>query len=967
MGHSLLTLLHQLFKIRPDEAKRAGYAFVYLFACIGAFIMARIARSVLFLEIPNYKDQLPLTYMGIAVTVSVVMYAYARVERRLRRDHTNAVTLAGLVGVTLAFRYALVDGQELTYWAFYIWVEVFGSFLIVQFWSLANEIFHARQAKRLFAVIGGGGVVANIVFGFGTSGAAKLVGTENLLWGIVACLVVCLAMVRRLGQVARVELTTAWERGPQRQHAPVPAGGVFATRHVQLIAGVVVLTYLVSTLVDYQFQVIVGDFIPGKDDRSAYFGAFFGITGILAGFIQFFLTSRLLERFGVLVALLLLPFGMLGGSLGLLLVPLLPALQMAGLTKGAENVLRYTINDSTLQLLYLPLPTHLRGRAKAFIDGVLKPLAVGGAGLMLALLVGQVEKLTGVPLGLNVSVYNLSWLSCALLVAWAVCTVWLKRAYLASLVLTLQQRRLNFAETKLSITDDATVQILGKSLLSFKVVDVLHALELLRFCAPAARKSLDGQVVALLNHVSDNVREAALRYLAQVADPPTAFQEVAIEALLKDSSPGVRAAAAGAVCVILQERAFPHVHRLLDDPSLRVRTHAVAGLVRYGGLDGVLACAEVLKRMLGHADVRERQEAAWILGEVGVQNFYQPLVPLFADREEPVRRAAIVAAGRLVSPGLLPHLLAQLPRPRLGQAAVQALIQYGPACLDAVGAVVTDTTQDPHMRAQACRVLARIGDRRSVDLLCAAIADAAWPVRSAACTALAGILAHHPSLTLDPRRVQAALWRELERAFELLAIGQDLRVDEGGAPLLAEALNHRLSLSKGRVLGLLSLKYSPQTLELVSRNLGSPNPATRANAVEVLDNLLSKEEKARVIPLFDEAPPARVLEAVAGLFALPRLGREDRLRVLLKGGDAWLQCVAAAAVGRWQVADLASEVRDLLTHADPMCRETALVALRELGGGTVAPATLAPLASDPAPAVSRYARFLLRGASAAAS
>src|SRR6478736_162398 len=117
MPHAWLAILHQLFKIRPDEARRSGYAFVYLFACIGAFIMARIARSVLFLEIPNYKDQLPLTYMGIAVTVSVVMYAYARVERRLRRDHTNAVTLGGLVGVTLAFRYALVDGQELTYWA----------------------------------------------------------------------------------------------------------------------------------------------------------------------------------------------------------------------------------------------------------------------------------------------------------------------------------------------------------------------------------------------------------------------------------------------------------------------------------------------------------------------------------------------------------------------------------------------------------------------------------------------------------------------------------------------------------------------------------------------------------------------------------------------------------------------------------------------------------------------------------
>src|SRR4051812_21161286 len=123
MPSSLLAFMQKVFKIRPDEARRVGYAFVYLFACIGAFIIARIVRTVLFLEIPNYKDQLPLTYMGIAVTVSAVMYAYARVERTLRRDHTNVITLAGLIVVTLLFRVALAEGGQAVYWAFYIWVE----------------------------------------------------------------------------------------------------------------------------------------------------------------------------------------------------------------------------------------------------------------------------------------------------------------------------------------------------------------------------------------------------------------------------------------------------------------------------------------------------------------------------------------------------------------------------------------------------------------------------------------------------------------------------------------------------------------------------------------------------------------------------------------------------------------------------------------------------------------------------
>jgi len=161
---ALSALAQQLFQIRPEEVRRTALCFVYLFFCIGAFIIARIARTVLFLEIPGYKEQLPLTYIAIAVIVSLAMAGYARVERTLRRDHTNIITFAALAAVTLGFRVALRPGALGVYWAFYIWVEVFGSFLIVQFWSFANEIFHARQAKRLFAVIGGWSVVIVIEY-----------------------------------------------------------------------------------------------------------------------------------------------------------------------------------------------------------------------------------------------------------------------------------------------------------------------------------------------------------------------------------------------------------------------------------------------------------------------------------------------------------------------------------------------------------------------------------------------------------------------------------------------------------------------------------------------------------------------------------------------------------------------------------------------------------------------------------
>ena len=161
MTSSFQTLLQQTLRVRPDEARRTGLSCLYLFSAIGAFIVSRMTRDALILEIPDYKSQLPLAYIGLAITVSLVMFTYTRVERKLRRDRTNLITLAVLIAVFLVFRTALNYQSYTIYWAFYVWVELFGAFITVQFWAFTNEIFHARQAKRLFAIIGGGGMLSN--------------------------------------------------------------------------------------------------------------------------------------------------------------------------------------------------------------------------------------------------------------------------------------------------------------------------------------------------------------------------------------------------------------------------------------------------------------------------------------------------------------------------------------------------------------------------------------------------------------------------------------------------------------------------------------------------------------------------------------------------------------------------------------------------------------------------------------
>jgi len=77
----------------------------YLFAAIGAFIIGRIARTVLSLRIPDYKEQLPLVLLlnrGVGVDQSCTAIP-TQVERSSGATSTTPSPLVFLTLGTLVF------------------------------------------------------------------------------------------------------------------------------------------------------------------------------------------------------------------------------------------------------------------------------------------------------------------------------------------------------------------------------------------------------------------------------------------------------------------------------------------------------------------------------------------------------------------------------------------------------------------------------------------------------------------------------------------------------------------------------------------------------------------------------------------------------------------------------------------------------------------------------------------------
>ncbi len=916
-------LLHSVFPVRPGERRLTLLLLLHNLFAVGAFMTGRSVRDALFLAGAD-RGQLAWMYVASAATVALVGLVYGPLAGRVRRDRMATVSSALFAGGFVLAFIAERAKAPFVYQGLYIYVELMGALTLVQFWTLANELFHAREAKRLYGFIGSGGMIANIFIGLLTAWVANALGAPALLLLCTALLGACAAAAYAVGRLGRQRMfaraATGSSSGGRSSKVKTGAGRVFTSPHLRMVAALTALTFLTTSIIDFQFKSIAGDSFP-VDRLAAFFGYFYAVVGVLALVLQLFGTGRILSRVGVVGALSVLPLALGGGSL---VLALLPVLWSAAFVKGADNLFRYSINDATSQILFLPVSPQARASAKAFIDSVVKPVSIGAAGLAL---LGYRAVFGGDP-------WKLSWVALFLCAAW-LGVVWaLRSRYVRSLQDNLRSRRLDLASTPYKVSDPSAIRVLTRALESGVPREVLGALELLPHLEDL---SLDNRVEALLGHAVPEVRIAALDYYRERQAVRFANS---IFRCFEDPEPRVRAAAVNAFCAIGKDRAVRSVRAFLQDGDPAVRSAAVTGMIRYGGLDGILMAAEALKGLIAHEDPVMRQHAARVLGAVGVRNFYQPVLELMNDMEPSVRREAIASAGVLCSSEFVVPLIYKTRSAETGREAVEALSQFGPSIIPTLGKVLQNRLEAQPIRCAVARVLGRLGTAQAASLICRQLDEADEELRSVLYRALAKAV-RTQKVPVDRDAVKAALDREFNRAFHALHAGGVLGLGNGPGPhtprrgrksaaaLLASALTDKVAATERRIFTLLAVLYPYAEMERIHAGIrdaaAEDAPRRRATAVELLDNLLDRDLKRKLLPLADDVPRSEKLAAVAEL--LPPFSREQGalLADLLGDESAWVRACAvyyATEVGEPAVADRVSAA---VGDASPVVREIALV------------------------------------------
>jgi ATP/ADP translocase len=358
--------------------------FANVLCLIAAYTVTKTVRDAVLLSKFGLTE-LSYVMIGIAVAAGFVVSLFTRTTAGVARDKliigTNAVIAVTLVAMAPALR----AGWGWLAWALYFWSGVFGLIVVAEFWLLANDLFHAREARRLFPLIGAGAILGGVVGGVLSGWLAKPLGTANLLY-IVAALLVLGGGISRL----------AWRRRPAERRAeprrtvhPRLAEGfalLRSNRYVRLIALMMVCMTLCMTLVQWQYKGIAkAHFGSRRDEMAAFFGTLAAILNAASFVVQMLVTPRLLGRFGVRTGLRVLPVGFLVG--GVLLMTVAPLgggteLMAAVVAVLLSDGLRFSVDKASVELLYLPIPRAIKDQAKPFVDTVVDRAAGALAGFL---------------------------------------------------------------------------------------------------------------------------------------------------------------------------------------------------------------------------------------------------------------------------------------------------------------------------------------------------------------------------------------------------------------------------------------------------------------------------------------------------------------------------------------------------------------------------------------------------------
>ena len=429
----------QLFtEIKPGEGTTAimMFANVFLILCAYYFIKPLREGWIAVSDISGLTKMEVKAYSSFfqAMLLLVIVGWYGRLSEKWHRStlvtRTTLFCIANMVMFWVVQPGLFFKALPFSGIIFYLWVGMFGAFVVAQFWTFCADIYSDEAGKRLLPVIAIGATsgaafgskIVNMLVGSGfvPSEALLLAGTVPLFASIALTHLVDARQCNHTEARLKASKDTQKKRHGNKKGSAKNASSpddtsqkkqqglgfllngaklVFYSRFLLAIALLTLLNNWVNTNGEnLLFQVVQNTLTEQavhqkitdpqsileftRNGTTAFYGNFFFWVNIAALLLQALVASRLLKFGGFAAIILVLP---VIAMMSYTVMALVPILIIVKIMKIAENSADYSLNNTARHVLWLPMDSATTFHAKPAIDTLYVRIGDGLAALTVLL------------------------------------------------------------------------------------------------------------------------------------------------------------------------------------------------------------------------------------------------------------------------------------------------------------------------------------------------------------------------------------------------------------------------------------------------------------------------------------------------------------------------------------------------------------------------------------------------------
>ncbi len=829
----LFRILSRFVDIKPGEEVLCFFLFFYFFLITWPNSIIQAVKNAKYLILKGSLD-LPIAYFWTAVLMGFVVTFHTKIQEKVPRRTLVVSSLLFFIVTTPLFGLIFMGKVEPPSWfplAFWIWSNVFVIVLITQFWIVINDVFNPREAKRLIGFFGSGGILGGIIGGLFAGYFATTI-PDYLLYiaaGIltISCIFINYIFIWQKRNQVQDKIS---KKQPIRQKKTEKVGfrsslnAVRKHKYLVLLAAVVTLTEVVSTLIDFQAKTFI-DYIVLDKNLMSVFGYFEAALLVIPLLFQLFLTSKIIKRYGVRFALLLYPIIILLCSLGLAGFAMTAGLIFAIIIKTSDKSLSFSINQSVRELLFIPVSSEFKNRVKIFIDMFINRVAKGAGALILLLIIAIVPLFSPNPVDeqgeyaheediiyVARRVQVVSLFSVLFIAVWIVLNLKVSKEYTNTVKnkLKLRWKRADaVVDEKLDVD---FMKLVLDTLEDKNRSDVLYAIDLFDL---TKKDKLTPEVRKLIGYAPDEIKISSMDVLFQTEGATLSPQ--------MDSS-------------LIDERDEKEIKEIMQLDSYQE--------IMKGYMDKVL-----------DTDSENSETARMELAKgIGLMETNSPLVErledLINDASLDVSRYAMESAAKLKLREYLPQIIEKLKNPLTQSDASVALIKYNTKIIGTLSDYLGAEDEDLNIKISIISILAQIGNQETADLLSIELKHTKEKIESEIIDALDKIRSENANILFSEHIIFPEILERMEQQYKafLNCFEADGNTDEEKKTGQKSEVYKIIYVDIFKLMGLL---YTYEDITKAYQNIELGTKDSIAYAIELLDNILPADLKTLLFPLVD--------------------------------------------------------------------------------------------------------------------